>query len=71
MDAEQLHRAQATYLNPAVPKSATTGQASTANPAPAPAPPLENLHEPVPISQMPVINPVRPPIANPYDILNR
>ena len=71
MDAEQLHREQASYLAPPTARPLGPNQTTAATPAKPTVAPLENLHEPVPISQMPVINPVRAPIANPYDILNR
>ena len=72
MDAEQLHRSQASYLNPPVAKSALpTTTSSTATQPKPPTPLPDDSEQAVPASQMPVISPIRAPIANPYDILNR
>ena len=66
-DADQLHRAQAVAFAPqgtappATAPTSVTPKAVLVNPADAP----------VPVSQAPVINPERAPIANPYDILDR
>jgi hypothetical protein len=69
MDAEQLHKSQAASLS--VPGAQSTAQ----NPAPAqvaPKPiPVNEEDAPLPVSKEPPISPVRSPIANPYDILNR
>jgi hypothetical protein len=71
MDADQMHRAQAADLNPPVAKKADgADQTATAAPAPDKAK-LPDYDVPVPISQLPVITPIRAPIADPYDILNR
>jgi len=70
MDANQLHKAQALALSvPTVPSLANTAQASAS--APVKAVPINDADAPMPVSKVPQINPVRAPIANPYDILNR
>jgi hypothetical protein len=69
MTAERLQKEQAAALSvPSVAKAAatTTPAAASVN-----ATPVEDPDAPMPVSQAPVINPVRAPIANPYDILNR
>jgi hypothetical protein len=66
MDAAQLHRAQAVTLS--VPGA---NAAPTAAPAPDKPIPIDDQDAPLPVSKTPQINPVRSPIANPYDILNR
>jgi hypothetical protein len=71
MDADQLHRVQANYLNPPIAKAANPNQPTITISTKPTTPPLENYHEVVPITQMPIIAPTRSPIANPYDILNR
>ena len=73
MDADQLHKNQTAKLQipgPAnVAKTAPTQQQQTAaQPAPVPVNPAD---APVPVTQQPQLNPVHPPIGNPYDILNR
>jgi hypothetical protein len=71
MDSDQLHRAQAAELNPPVAKKPPgTDQTGTAAAVPD-KPKLPDFDAPVPINQMPVITPIRAPIAGPYDILNR
>ena len=67
MDANQLHKAQALALS--VPSLPNTAQ--TPAPAPVKAVPINDEDAPLPVSKIPQINPVRAPIANPYDILNR
>jgi hypothetical protein len=66
--AEQLHRAQAVALNPdglaPLPVTPTT----PAQPKPMP---VNDEDAPLPVSKTPVLSPVRAPIGNPYDILNR
>jgi hypothetical protein len=68
-DADQLRHAQAAALNPqglpGAPQPAATTQ------VPAKPIPINEDDAPVPASKQPVINPVRAPIANPFDILNR
>jgi hypothetical protein len=67
MDANQLHKTQAGSLT-------ARGVANTApTPTPAPAKPVPANDEdaPLPVSKTPPISPVRSPIANPFDILNR
>jgi hypothetical protein len=68
MDANQLHKDQAAALS--VPVAPSAAKAT----APAPvvkAVPIEDPDAPTPVSKVPQINPVRAPIANPYDLLNR
>jgi hypothetical protein len=67
MDANQLHKAQAAALG--VPGAPIT--APTAAPTPVKPVPIDDEDAPLPVSKAPQINPVRAPIANPYDILNR
>ena len=68
-DADQLHHAETASLSP---KGVTAGpQAAATTPVPAKPIPVDDEDAPVPVSKQPVINPVRAPIANPYDILNR
>jgi hypothetical protein len=67
MDADQLHKKQAAALS--VPGAPKTAQPPT--PAPVKAVPIDDENAPLPVSKEPQINPVRSPIANPYDILNR
>ena len=65
--ADQIHRAQMAALDPktGLPVNPTT-------PAVVPkAIPVNDEDAPMPISKGPVINPVRAPIGNPYDILDR
>ncbi len=72
MDADQLHKEQAAALSvPTVPGVPKTTQ--TAKPAPAPVKtvPINDEDAPMPVSKSIQINPVRAPIAKPYDILNR
>jgi hypothetical protein len=69
MDADQLHKKQAAAMSvPGLPNAAQTAKAA---PPPAKAVPTEDPDAPVPVSQEPQINPVRAPIANPFDILDR
>ena len=67
MDANQLHKEQAAALS--VPGAPNPAQ--TATPAPVKAVPIDDEDAPLPVSKAPQINPVRSPIANPYDILDR
>jgi hypothetical protein len=68
VDADQLHRAQAASLTPTGAKSIGAQQTAA---TPAPAKPADDQDEPMPATKIPVINPVRAPIASPFDILNR
>jgi hypothetical protein len=69
MDAGQLHQEQtATLSAPGVPHAA---QAPTPAPVTAKQIPVNDDVTPLPVSKAPQINPVRTPIANPYDILDR
>ncbi len=66
-DADQLHKEQAlAFKGP----SAANGSPQKASP-PVKVVPIEDPEAPIPVSKEPQINPVRSPIANPYDILNR
>jgi len=70
MDADQLHKSQAEALSVATPDKGP--QALKATPPPnVNAKPIEDPEAPIPVSKSLPINPVRAPIANPYDILNR
>jgi hypothetical protein len=69
MDASQLHKAQAAALS--VPGAPNAAQTAAPAPAPVNAVPLEDPNAPLPVSKTPRINPVRSPIVNPYDILDR
>ncbi len=70
MDADQLHRAQASSL--IAPNTAHAAATSTTTTAPTlKAAPVVDPEAPTPVSQVPQINPVRTPIASPYDILDR
>jgi hypothetical protein len=67
MNATQLHKAEATILiPPTAPKAAPT-----AMDAPAKTAPVEDPNAPLPVDKITPINPVRSPVANPYDILDR
>ena len=69
MDADRLHQTQAATLHaPVPPNGAKTQTAATPPPKPAPT---EDPEAPTPVSRVPQINPVRAPIASPFDILNR
>jgi len=70
MDATQLHKQQSTALNiPGVPNPAQPATAATT--PPIPTVPIEDPNAPLPVSKEQPINPVREPIANPFDILDR
>ncbi len=71
MDAEQLHRAQADYLAPPAPKSAPSKQQTADTAIKPPTTPRDDPEQPIQGKEMPVITPVRAPLGNPYDILNR
>jgi hypothetical protein len=63
-DADQLHREQAAALTP-------LGATKTVSLAPVVKPAPIDFDAPLPVNKIPPISPVRGPIANPYDILNR
>jgi len=67
MDANQLRKEQAAALS--VPSLQNTSQTTT--PTPVKPVPINDEDAPLPVSKTPPINPVRAPIANPFDILNR
>ena len=69
MSAAQLHKEQAAALS--VPGASTTAQTAAPAPLSVKTVPIEDPNAPLPVSKVPPINPVRSPIANPYDILNR
>jgi hypothetical protein len=69
LDADQLHREQAGALN--VPSPPKIAQTPAKSPEPVKTVPTQDPDAPIPVSQVPQISPVRPPIANPFDILNR
>jgi len=69
MDADQLHKQQTGALSP--PTAPNASKTTAANPAPTPAVPTADPSAPTPVSEAPQVNPVRGPIANPYDILDR
>jgi hypothetical protein len=67
MNADQLHQEQAATLSVSGAKKA----APTAVTAPVKPAPTEDPDAPLSVDKALQINPVRAPIANPYDILNR
>jgi len=67
MDATQLHNAQAAALTVSGPTKVDQKPAA----APQKAIPVDDQDAPLPVSKTPPITPVRAPIANPFDILNR
>jgi hypothetical protein len=69
MDANQLHKEQAAKLS--VQGLPTTTQTTTAATTPVKAVPIVDPEAPIPVSKTQQINPVRTPVANPFDILNR
>jgi hypothetical protein len=69
MDETQLHRQQTATLS--VPGTPSITQTSAATTTTVKTTPLEDPEAPIPISKEPQINPVRPAIANPFDILHR
>ncbi|HEV3271554.1 MAG TPA: hypothetical protein VGZ93_05175 [Candidatus Methylacidiphilales bacterium] len=69
MDVDQLHKEEAASLS--VPGASKTAQpAASPQPATVKAAPTEDPNAPLPVSKALQINPVRSPIANPYDILD-
>jgi len=70
MNATQLHREQAIALSP--PQAPTAMPATTAiTTKPAKTGPLDDPEAPIPVSKEPQINPIRPAIGSPFDILDR
>jgi hypothetical protein len=69
IDADQLHKSQAASLSGPVAQGAQPTPATAA--LPAKPIPVNDEDAPTQVSKEPTINPVRAPIANPYDILNR
>jgi hypothetical protein len=69
MDVNRLHKSQAATLS--VPGASNTAQTPKPTPAPVKPLPTDDESAPLPVSKAPAINPVRAPVANPYDILNR
>jgi hypothetical protein len=69
MDANQMHRAQAVTMSPPNAVKAAAPAPATVNAVPVV--PTEDPNAPLPTSKAPPINPVRAPISNPYDILDR
>jgi hypothetical protein len=70
MDADQLHKQQTAATKPTTVKAPTAKTADTTAPQ-AQTKPEDDPNAPMPVSQVPQINPVRAPIANPFDILHR
>ena len=72
-DADQLHNQQAAALNPTTPPASATTKTTVAKPVNAPPKDAaaKDTEAPLPVTQLSQIIPVRAPIANPYDILNR
>jgi cell division septation protein DedD len=71
MDATQLHKQETESLSATNALPGTAQKNAPAQTTPAPTVPTEDPEAPTPVSKLPQINPVRAPIANPYDILNR
>ncbi len=73
MDADQLHKQQAATLSVnGTSPVAKTATATTATTKPVKVvDPMEDPEAPIPVNRQPQINPVRAPIASPFDILNR
>jgi len=67
LNANLLHKAQAAALSAPGPLNAS----QTATPAPVKTLPITDENAPLPASKALQINPIRAPIANPYDIFNR
>ena len=71
MDVDELHRQEVAHVAaPTDAKNSKTVTTPTTTQQP-PVVPTEDPNAPIPVSQLPVVTPVRAPIANPYDILNR
>jgi hypothetical protein len=74
MDSDQLHATQAAArsapMKPAGPAGPSNAQTSKTIPVAKPIP-INQDDAPQPVNSAPVISPVRPAIANPFDILNR
>jgi hypothetical protein len=69
MTADLLHKAQSALLT--LQNPTTSAQIPVAAPAPAKTFPTEDPNAPIPVSKEPLIIPIRAPIADPYDILDR
>ena len=69
MNSDEFHKQQTAALTPSVP-SKTTKTTATAMNAPQPPTPPNTDADPLPVNTIP-ITPMRSPIANPFDILNR
>jgi len=69
MDADQLHKSEDATLS--IRGAPTAAKTLTVAPTAVKAPPVEDPDAPLPVNKVPPINPVRSPIANPFDILNR
>lgn len=72
MDADRLHEAQAAALSvPGAPTGTNPAQTQPTVPPIVKPVQVDDQDTPLPVSKVPPINPVRSPIANPYDILDR
>jgi len=71
MDANQLHEQQAAITKPLTAAKPATDKTAQPTPPPAPTQPEDDPNAPMPITQVPQINPVRPAIPSPFDILHR
>ena len=69
MNATQLHREQAATIS--APVAPTAQKMTTGTTTPTKTEPIVDQEAPIPVSKEPQISPVRPAIANPFDILNR
>ena len=69
MNAEELHRQEAAAL--AVPAAVGSTPATNSLTNVVPVAPIADPEAPTPVSKTLPINPIRSPIANPFDILNR
>jgi hypothetical protein len=67
---DQLHKSQAGQLSVPGSQNLTKSSAPTAPPK-ASQTPAPDPNAPIQATQLPPVNPVRAPIANPFDILNR
>jgi len=71
MDANQLHKQQDAETKPPTAAKPATAKTADTTPPPTQTKPEDDPNAPMPVSQVPQINPVRAPIANPFDILHR
>jgi hypothetical protein len=72
MDADQLHKQETAKLAlPVATLEAAKATDQKQQTTPPKAIPVNPEDAPVPVTQQTQLNPVHPPIANPYDILNR